>query len=207
MMAIVLGIIYLGLVGVLIWFSLVQAQLASRNKTLTAALSQREASATEKRMMGIETEGDQKISITVRDWEALRRAIWRSAVGWEIIANQAIEILDRCEHTEGCPGAESEVEACLQDKRFKTEDGTTVLVPSGCRDREARMSALVILNAARQHSPTDVRKPADGPYFAPSREYFSEVLSSLHAAQVENDRLQNELRQTTTPPAPKELTE
>jgi len=175
-----------------------------------------------KQLMGFETPGDQKVSVTVRDWEAMRRAIWRSAIAWEIVVHEADEILDRCKHVEGCPGIESETEACLQDKygRPQTSHGKLrafllvcwavlvalfvkrpvsdtapqVIISHGCPDREIRMSALVILNAARQHSPTDATKPSDGPYFAPSREYFSEVLSSLHAAQVENQ----ELRKTQT---------
>lgn len=172
-------------------------------------------------MMGFVTDGDQKVSVTVRDWEALRRAVWRSSIAWEIVEKESCEILDRCKHIEGCPGLDSETEACIQDQygRPQTSQGRLrafllvcwavlvalfvkrptppvpqVIVSHGCPDREIRMSALVVLSAARQHAPTDVSKPADGPYFAPSREYFSEVLSSLHAAQVENKRLQDELR-------------
>ena len=47
------------------------------------------------------------------------------------------------------------------------------------------MSALVILNAARQFAPVDARQLAKAPYYAPSREQFSEVLGELGAAQAE----------------------
>lgn len=175
----------------------VSGWLAQSNRRLLAQQSkvvqpQPAATPEQRRLMGFETPGDQQVPVTVRDWEAMRRAVWRSAVGWEIAERQAAEILERCDHVEDCPGAASETEACLQ----------------GCRDREIRMSALVILSAARQHAPTDARKPADGPYFAPSREYFSEVLSSLHAAQVENTRLHEELHKAqgvALPHSPKEI--
>lgn len=169
-------LVILALLGVSSWLARSNRRLLAQQSKVVQPLPA--ATPEQRRLMGFETPGDQQVPVTVRDWEALRRAVWRSAVGWEIADKQAVEILERCEHVEGCPGETSETEACMQE----------------CRDRETRMSALVILNAARQHAPTDARKPADGPYFAPSREYFSEVLSSLHTAQVENIRLREELR-------------
>lgn len=124
-----------------------------------------------RKLMGFETPGDQKVPVPARDWNAMKRAIWRSMDGWKRATLAAQEIVARCKHTPGCPGEKIETEPCL---------GT-------CPDREQRMSALVILNAARAHSPVNARQPADGQYFAPSREYFSEVLATLAAAQTELD--------------------
>ena len=144
-------------------------------------------------MMGFESPGDKKIAVSVRDWNAMKLAMWRNRVGWESAQNQAIEILERCEHVEHCPGLTSDTEPCVADK-YETVDGDVQLVSKGCRDRELRMSALVILNNARQYAPIDARKLNDSTYFAPSREYFSEVLSSLGAAQIENEVLRELLR-------------
>lgn len=121
------------------------------------------------KMMGFDTPGDQRVPVPVRDWNAMRLALWRSKVSWDIVVQAAAELVERCAHMEGCPGKSVETEPCLQD----------------CPDRELRMSALVILNAARQFAPADARKPADAPYYAPSREYFSEVLAELVVAQTE----------------------
>jgi hypothetical protein len=129
--------------------------------------------------MGFATPSDQKIPVTVRDWNAMKLAVWRSQQGWEIVAREAAALVARCRHEEGCPGKEVESEPCVPD-RFV--DGVVV---EGCPDREQRMSALVILSAARMFAPVGARRPANDPYFAPSREYFSEVLSELAAAQVE----------------------
>lgn len=148
-------------------------------------------------MMGFETPGDKKVPVSVRDWQAMRRAIWRSAKGWEIVANTAQHIIDECDHTEGCPGLEDDTAECLRD-RYKTVDGVAVLAAAGCRDRELRVSALVMLAAALQHAPRDVTKPTDE-YFAPSREYFSEILSSLHVAQLEIEELRAKIARTAQP--------
>jgi hypothetical protein len=127
--------------------------------------------------MGFETPGDQRVPVPVRDWNGLKLALWRSKVAWEITAREAGEIIDRCGHMAGCPGKQDETEPCLHD----------------CPDRELRMSALVILNAARMFAPLDARKPADAPYSAPSREYFSEVIAALGMAQLENEALREAL--------------
>jgi len=179
-----------------------------------------------RKMMGFESPGDRKVPVSVRDWDAMRRAIWRSACAWETVANMAMDIVESCAHTEGCPGITSETEPCLVDKyeepptaiqvrpspvrafigwlrrfgRRGTSVPTHVLVTRGCPDREMRMSALVILTAARQSAPVNAPKPTDEPYFAPSREYFSEVLSSLAAAQIEIERLREELKRKSAPP-------
>jgi hypothetical protein len=146
------------------------------------------ANTNPREMMGLEIPGDRRVPISVRDWNAMRLALWRSSVGWGIVMRQAVSILDDCLHDPSCPGADSETELCLPN----------------CEDREKRMSALVILNAARQFAPVDARRAADDQYFAPSREYFSEVLSSLAAAQAENEILREALRragiEAPTPP-------
>jgi hypothetical protein len=149
------------------------------------------------KMMGYEVPGDQKVPVPIRDWNAMKLALWRSKVAWEIAMRQAIEILGRCDHAEGCPGKDDEGEPCLLDRYSTEKDGTQVLIERGCPDRELRMSALVILNAGRQFAPVDARRPADAPYFAPSREYFSEVMASLVSAQTELEALRAKLG---TPP-------
>ena len=120
-------------------------------------------------MMGLETEADKKVSLPVRFWDAMKLALWRSKVGWDAVRPQAKSILDRCRHAPGCPGEKSETDACLPD----------------CPDRETRLSALVILTAGRQFAPVDARRLADAPYFAPTREWFSDVIAALVAAQAE----------------------
>jgi hypothetical protein len=146
------------------------------------------------KMMGYEIPGDQKATIPIRDWHAMKLALWRSKVAWDIAMHQADEILGRCRHVEGCPGANDEHEPCISDRCAAQEDGTQVLISEGCVDRELRMSALVIANAGRQFAPVAARKPAaDGRFFAPSREYFSEVLASLVAAEAELEALRAKL--------------
>jgi hypothetical protein len=143
---------------------------------------------TQKQMLGLEDPGDKKVGVRVRDWNALKLAAWRNRVGWGAIEDRAIEIIERCKHSEGCAGKEDASEPCQ----------------STCPDRELRMDALVMLNAARTCAPTDARKPAEGSsYFAPSREYFSEVLSELAAAQIENAALRMALKSRgIDPPSP-----
>lgn len=141
--------------------------------------------------MGFTTPGDQRVPIPVRDWNGLKLALWRSKTAWEITARAAVEILEQCVHALGCPGIETETDPCL----------------SHCRDRELRMSTLVILNAARMFAPIDARHPANGPYLAPSREYFSEVIAELGVAQLELEALRELLRAAgmpvpTPPPNP-----
>lgn len=164
--------------------------------------------------MGFENPGDQKIPVTFRDWGAMKLALWRSKTAWEIAKREATAILNRCAHTEGCPAFQDETQPCLSDRYEKSpqelseSDGEYLVRPGvrvqeGCPDRELRMSALVVLNAARMFAPVDVRRPADGPYFAPSREYFSEVLADLSASQVELELLRTALREAGVPlPSP-----
>lgn len=124
-------------------------------------------------MMGFKLPDDQRVPVLVRDWNALKLALWRSKTALDIAMREAEGIVARCAHMEGCAGKEVETESCLRD----------------CPDRELRMSALVILSAARQLTPAIARKPANAPYYAPSREYFSEVLAKLAATEVELETL------------------
>ena len=146
------------------------------------------------KLMGFETPGDQKVPVTVRDWNAQKLALWRSRGLSEIALREAEEIIARCRHLPGCLGAEEESAPCLATTYAKVEGGDeSEVVTEGCPDREIRMSALVILNAARQLSPEDARMPRE-PYFAPSREYYSEVIATLGATQIENEMLRAALR-------------
>jgi hypothetical protein len=167
-----------------------------------------------RRMMGFDNPGDQKVPITVRDWSAMKLAIWRSKTGWEIAKREAEAILSGCTHAEGCPASRDETRPCISDlyEKAPQADGETddeyaaragVRVQEGCPDRERRMSALVVLNAARMFAPVDARRLSGEPYFAPSREGFSEVLSELSAAQVELEILRKALRDAGVPiPSP-----
>jgi hypothetical protein len=140
-----------------------------------------------RKMMGFETPNDQRVPVSVRDWTAMKLAIWKSRYALEIVARAASAILARCKHEEGCPGATVETEPCF----------------AGCPDREMRMDALVALNAARMFTPVDAHQPME-PYFAPSRERYSETISQLGAAEVERDALREMLRsmgvESPTPP-------
>jgi len=142
-----------------------------------------QASNQQLKMMGVVVPGDERVPVLARDWNGMRLALWRSKVAWDIVARSAEELLDRCAHMEGCPGKTEEAQACLRD----------------CPDRELRMSTLVILNAARQFAPIDARKPADAPYFAPSREKFSATVVELAVAQAELEALRG--AKLTEPPA------
>jgi hypothetical protein len=129
------------------------------------------------KMMGLVPE--KRVTIDERWFSALKLAVWRSHVAWNIVTKQAEQILARCAHVPFCEGKKSETEPCHPD----------------CPDRETRLSSLVILNAARQFAPIDAKKVADAPYLAPSREYFSEILSALVVAQAQ-------LEACTPPPPP-----
>jgi hypothetical protein len=126
-------------------------------------------SKTDDKLMGLITPGDQKVSVFVRHWDAQKRALWRSKYAWDIAMKEATNLLGRCTHMAGCEAQTSETAPCLPD----------------CPDRELRLAALVILNAARQFAPVDAKEAANAPYYAPSREHFSEVLSELGACQAE----------------------
>lgn len=136
-----------------------------------------------KKMMGFEVPGDQRVPVPVRDWNAMKLALWRSKVALDISARAAADLVARAAHMEGCPGKELETEPCLPD----------------CPDRELRMSALVVLSAARQFAPVNARPPANAPYYAPSREYFSEVMAELAVCQAELEVLRGS--KMTEPPA------
>lgn len=140
------------------------------------------------KMMGFVTDGDKRVTLPVRFWDAMKLALWRSQVAWDAVVPQAKLILAQCAHAPGCPGKDVETEPCSPD----------------CPDREQRLSVLVILNAGRQFAPVDARRIADGPYFAPTREWFSEVIASLVAAQAELDAMHAQ-GHGATPPANAEL--
>lgn len=129
------------------------------------------------KMMGRVSE--RRVTIDERWWVAMKLALWRSKVAWEIVSTQAEAILSDCVHAPGCEGKDAEREPCNQD----------------CPDRERRLSALVILNAARQFAPIDAKKAAEAPYIAPSREYFSAVIAELVVCQ-------SQLEACTPPPPP-----
>jgi hypothetical protein len=118
-----------------------------------------------------------------RVWFGQKLALWRSKVAWEIAEKQAKEIVLRCAHMEGCPGKTVETEPCLAD----------------CPDREFRMSALVILNAARQFAPIVASKLAEQPYMMPSREYVSALVAELAACQAELETLRGAAVTMPTP--------
>jgi hypothetical protein len=152
------------------------------------------------KLMGFETPGDQKVPVTVRDWNAQKLALWRSRGLSEIAVREALDILSRCKHRPGCPGSDSETEPCVAPSYVKDGDSDSEVLGEGCPDREIRMSVLVILNAARQLAPEDARMPRE-PYFAPSREYYSEQMATLAATQIENEMLRAMLRDAgLTPP-------
>lgn len=136
-------------------------------------------------MMGFETASDQRVQISMRDWDAVRRALWRSRTGWEAAMRSASEILQRCRHAEGCPGRDVETEPCLLE----------------CPDRETRMDALVVMAAARTLAPVDATRAANQPFIAPSREYYSEILYTLVVMQAQLDALRAQGVVIPEPPA------
>lgn len=123
-----------------------------------------------------------RVPVDARIWFGQKLALWRSKVGWGIAERQAAEIVGRCRHADGCAGAEDEAEPCLD----------------ACPDREIRMSAMVVLSAARQCAPVSASKLAEQPYQMPSREYFSGVVAELAACQAELEALRGTV--VTAPP-------
>jgi hypothetical protein len=136
------------------------------------------------KMMGF-VDDKKKVSVDERWWAAAKLALWRQKVAWTIVQRQAESILAGCRHEAGCEGQTNESASCRP----------------GCPDLEARLSALVIVNAARQFSPIDARKLAEAPYTAPSREYFSEVVAELVACQAELEALKAPPQSTLPAPA------
>lgn len=169
-----------------------------------------------KQVMGFETPDDKKMPVRLGDWNAMKRAMWRSKMGWERVAEEAEKILADCKHADGCPALHDETASCLGggidlssipvtvDAVAATDEpaplrmaGKVDTRPNACPDREKRLSALVILNAARQFAEIDARQPAEGHYFAPSREHYSAVMSELGATQIALDELRAQLAVTT----------
>ena len=127
------------------------------------------------KLQGFVSPDDKKVPVPIRHWEGMKRRLWHSKIAWEIALREANNLLGRGAHMEGCEAKTVETAPCLPD----------------CPDRELRMSALVILNAARQFGPLDAIR-SEGPYFAPSREHFSEVISELGACQAELEALDSD---------------
>ena len=121
----------------------------------------------QRHMLGLDPEP--RVPVDTRVWFGQKLALWRSKYAWDIAVKQAAEIVQRCRHADPCAGATDEHEPCL----------------AACPDREIRMSALVVLNAARDFAPPSASKLANQPYMAPSREYFSGVIAELAACQAE----------------------
>lgn len=141
-----------------------------------------------RKMMGFEAPGDQRVPVSLRDWTAMKLGAWKAKFALENTALKAIAIIKRCRHEKDCPGATDETAPCF----------------AGCQDREVRMDALVILNNARVFMPVNANQPHE-PYFAPSREKYTETLTQLGAAEVERDTLRELLRSMDVePPAPPE---
>lgn len=135
-----------------------------------------------KKMQGYESPDDKKVPIQVGHWNAMKLALWRSKYAWEIAVRQAELIVEACHHFDDCPAISNETAICHP----------------GCPDREIRMSALVILNAARQFIPVEAIRLVKQPYYAPSREHFSEVLGELAATQAELEAIRGSA--VTVPP-------
>jgi hypothetical protein len=131
-------------------------------------------------MLGLDPEKQTKVDNRV--WFGQKLALWRSKYAWDLAAKQASEIVARCRHMTGCPAEVDEKEPCLPN----------------CPDREFRMSALVVLNAARDFAPVNASKLAQQPYTMPSREYFSGVVGELAACQAELEILRGTV--VTMPP-------
>src|SRR5579871_3972974 len=122
------------------------------------------------KQQGYTTESDKKVAVAVRDWNAMKLAVWRSKHAWDIVAREAQALVDRAAHMEGCPAKdEKETATCLPD----------------CPDRELRLSALVILGASRQFAPVQATRIAAAPFVSPSRERYSEVIAELGACQAQ----------------------
>lgn len=172
----------------------------------------------QRKMMGFDIPGDQRVAVPVRDWNAMKLALWRNKTAWEIVSREANSLLSGCRHVETCEGARDENRPCVSDLYEKASQGEQetdeefaarpgVRIREGCLDRELRMSALVILNAARAFTTIRTPRPANEPYFAPGREYFSEILSELGVAQVEIELLRAALRDAGLPiPQPPPVT-
>jgi hypothetical protein len=143
----------------------------------------------QRQTLGLDPE--KKVQIDTRVWFGQKLALWRSLVAWDIAFKRATEIIARCRHAEDCPGATDEQESCLES----------------CPDRDNRLDALVILNAARQFAPISGSKLANQPYLPPSREYFSDVIAQLAACQAELEVLRGTVVTMPPPNDPPQLQE
>lgn len=144
---------------------------------------------TQQRMLGNEPEP--RTLVDNRVWFGTRLMLWRSQVAWDIAVKQATEIVARCRHVTGCPAESIETDPCLSD----------------CPDREIRLSALVVLNAARQFAPINASKVTQQSYTAPSREYFSAIVADLAACQAELEVLRGTVITMPPPNEPPTLKE
>src|ERR1700678_1300053 len=97
-------------------------------------------------MLGLTPEP--RTTIDNRIWSGAKLALWRSKYAWDLTVRQAAEIIQRCRHADDCAGKSDERESCLET----------------CPDREIRLSALVVLNAARAFAPPSASKLAQQPY-------------------------------------------
>jgi hypothetical protein len=154
---------------------------------------------------------DPRVTVDKRVWFGAKLALWRSKYFWDATFKQAAEIVARCQHMAGCP-AETEPEtfraALLQAAKRQVNDDAQPLrlaLPEeiepcldDCPDREFRLSALVILNAARLFAPPSAARLAEQPYMMPSREWVAEIVAELAACQAELEVLRADA--TTIPP-------
>lgn len=116
---------------------------------------------------------DEKVPVSVRVWEGMRRSLARLMLTCAQMKREGDEMLSRCRHAPGCPGEKSELEACLAD----------------CPDREWRLSALVIRANAGAHVGA-FRLPRVGPddiLAPPSREFLDRMIAELELLRARDD--------------------
>ena len=117
---------------------------------------------------------DEKIPISVRYWEGIRRRLVAMMSTCTQLDREADEMLARVVHIPGCKGAEDNTWPC----------------DIHCPDRELRLSALAIKTNVAQHIDGTFKLPkadADGLLLPPSREFMDRIISELEFYRAQGD--------------------
>ena len=116
---------------------------------------------------------DEKIPISVRYWEGIRRRLVALMATCTQIDREADEMLARITHIPGCKGVDP-----------------TYPCDIACPDREWRLSAMAIKANVAQHIDGTFKLPkqnADGVLLPPSREFLDRIIAELEFYRAQGD--------------------
>ncbi len=116
---------------------------------------------------------DEKIPISTRYWEGIRRRLVAMMATCTQIDREADEMLARIVHIPGCKGVDPTYPCDIH-----------------CPDREWRLSALAIKHNVAQHIDGTFKLPkqnADGVLLPPSREFIDRLIAELEFYRAQGD--------------------